>query len=135
MTYRVEKRGKNKPWTQDDTEAMFRRHEEKIVPAGIAAALGFTESTVRNKMYEHGLKPHVKNYGKSGAHPKEPSPPKGRPRPFAIATETWGEAFDHERMRLHGVPIKFLDLMRQTNERRKALGLEQWTGDEACVIP
>lgn len=55
--------------------------------------------------------------------------------PLTLARDTWGDAFDHERMRLHGTPIKFLDLMRETNKRRKALGQEQWTGDPECVIP
>lgn len=111
-------------------------HAEGKSDPEISAIMGFTEGTVANKRMLLGLRANHRPLRRQGTPwQREVRLPACKPSPFALATETWGIAFDHERMRLHGTPIKFLDLMRRTNERRKEQGLEQWTGDPECVIP
>lgn len=44
---------------------------------------------------------------------------------LTIAQNTFGIAFDRERMRLRGHPIRIRDLMREVNKVRMASGIPQ----------
>lgn len=130
----IKKRGSKPRWTSETTEAMLSLHKAKLTPTQMTKHIPFSEATIRLKHDEFDLKPNTSDSFKFGTAWKHSAPPSCRPHPLVLAEETLGTAFDRERMRLDGTPIKFHDLMREVNRRLHARGEEQWTGDESCVV-
>lgn len=121
-------------WGDTEMEVMRRMHAEGAFSEEIALATGFSDQTVRRKMWDNGLTPNARMLGIKAPHQPEQKPPRERINPLTLAETTLGTAFDRERMRLNGTPIRFLDLMREVNKVLHARGEQQWTGDDACLI-
>ena len=115
-----------KPWKSEHDAQLNHLHSLEYAPDEMAKIMGFAEITVRNKHPVNGLRPHAKIRVLKGITKQiEPPPPKFKVDPLILAMTTWGSAFDRDRMRLHGSPIKLIPLMKATNARLKANGHAQ----------
>ena len=123
-----------KLWGDWENETLTRMHTKGATPGQIARVTEFSEGTVRLKHYDNGLVPNFRPLGGQGKWEPEQRQARDRVNPLQLAEVTLGEAFDRERMRLNGTPIRFLDLMRETNRRLHARGEAQWSGDESCIV-
>lgn len=121
-------------WTKETTRIMRHLHDGGKTPQQIAYTLGFVEATVRMHMQREGLVPNSKPLGGRGLYEKSGRIANEKVDPLRLAEWVFTTAFSREKMTLYGSPIKFFDLMRETNRRLKKMGREQWTGDESCVV-
>jgi len=121
-------------WTKETTRIMRHLHDSGKTPQQIAYTLGFVEATVRTRMAKEGLVPNSKPLGGRGLYEKQYRMAKEKPDPLRLAKWAFNAEFDREKMTLHGNPIKFHELMRETNRRLKALDMEQWSVDPSCLV-